>query len=122
MAATNTRTPAHLSREQLAVLRSLLLLHLVEQADQVAERRTTVDELTGQMDSDSLLERELAETSAVQFAAAMDEVRAALRRMDDDTYGNCDECGTPIPFERLEVIPQTDRCVSCLEVPRGLLG
>ena len=123
MTSAQTRVPIHLSREQLALLRSLLLCYLIEHADQAAERRATVDELTGQPDTDSLLERELAATSAAQFAAAMDDVRDALRRMDDGTYGTCDGCGEPIPFARLEVIPHARRCVACpAATPSGLFG
>jgi RNA polymerase-binding transcription factor DksA len=122
MSRVDERLPAHLSREQVAQLRSRLLGHLVEHADQVAERRAIVEELTGQADSDSLLERELAETSATQFAAAVEDVREALRRMDEGTFGQCEGCGAPIPFERLEAIPHARQCVACFATPRGLLG
>lgn len=37
----------------------------------------------------------------------------ALSLMDAGTYGECDECGCNIPFERLQVEPQTQHCVAC---------
>jgi RNA polymerase-binding protein DksA len=43
----------------------------------------------------------------------MEEVQAALKRIDDGTYGTCINCGVPIPEERLEAIPYTPYCVRC---------
>ena len=40
-------------------------------------------------------------------------IKRALERMADDTYGQCDECGCPIPFERLKAEPMTRHCVAC---------
>jgi RNA polymerase-binding transcription factor DksA len=41
------------------------------------------------------------------------EARAALQRMDDGTYGQCESCGKPIAKPRLEAIPFTRYCVEC---------
>lgn len=114
--------PDQLTPDQHARLQSLLLALLVEQAEQMTEHRATVDELTGQGDPDSLLERELAEASAIHASVAMDEMQEALRRLDEGAYGVCEGCARPIPYERLEAIPQTRRCVECPAAPRGLLG
>jgi DnaK suppressor protein len=43
----------------------------------------------------------------------VEEVDAALRRMDEGTYGMCQGCGTPIPAWRLGVLPQTPFCSPC---------
>lgn len=43
------------------------------------------------------------------------EVDAALRRLDEDRYGICAECGKPIPAERLQVLPWARLCVHCAE-------
>ena len=120
--SAETRLPAHLSRDAGALIRSLLLCQLVEHSDQLAECRATIEELTGQPNSDSMLERELAATSAIHFAAALRDARDALRRLDDGTYGICEACAMPIPFERLEAIPQARRCVTCPAAPTGLVG
>jgi DnaK suppressor protein len=39
------------------------------------------------------------------------QVKAALARIDDGTYGTCVDCGRPIPDARLEVRPEAARCV-----------
>ena len=41
------------------------------------------------------------------------DVRTALKRLDDGTYGTCSNCGDPIPQERLEALPYSSLCVSC---------
>lgn len=41
------------------------------------------------------------------------DVRTALKRLDEGTYGTCSVCGDPIPAERLEALPYSSLCVSC---------
>ncbi len=41
------------------------------------------------------------------------QVRAALERVQDGTYGACVDCGRPLPEERLEARPEAARCVDC---------
>ena len=41
------------------------------------------------------------------------DVRRALQKMDEGTYGTCERCGNPIAPERLEAIPYATLCVSC---------
>jgi RNA polymerase-binding transcription factor DksA len=117
-----TRTPDHLSDEALALLRGLLLCQLVEHAELAAECRGTVDELTGQADTDSLIEREIAEASATHYDTVGRETGDALRRMDEGTYGWCQQCSAPIPFERLDAIPHARLCVSCPDACSRLIG
>jgi DnaK suppressor protein len=39
----------------------------------------------------------------------------ALRRLDRGSYGTCVACGDDIDHDRLVVMPEADRCVSCAE-------
>jgi RNA polymerase-binding transcription factor DksA len=41
------------------------------------------------------------------------KVSAALRRMDEGTYGLCVDCAKPVPEGRLEARPDAARCVAC---------
>jgi RNA polymerase-binding transcription factor len=41
------------------------------------------------------------------------EVDRALEKLDEGTYGLCDECGQSISSERLEAMPFATRCVTC---------
>jgi len=42
-------------------------------------------------------------------------INYALKRIEDGSYFQCDECGTEIPSARLELLPFTAHCVSCAE-------
>lgn len=37
----------------------------------------------------------------------------ALAKLDEGTYGTCDNCDAEIPPERLEILPWAVLCVSC---------
>ena len=41
------------------------------------------------------------------------DIEAALQRIEDGTYGECDECGCEIDYARLEVQPAALRCIDC---------
>jgi RNA polymerase-binding transcription factor DksA len=45
------------------------------------------------------------------------QIEAALDRLRDGTYGTCQECGEPIPTERLVAVPWTAFCVGCASRP-----
>jgi RNA polymerase-binding transcription factor DksA len=51
--------------------------------------------------------------TAEQLAAMRADVRRALTKLDDGTYGLCDRCGLVIPDERLEARPWSVLCVRC---------
>lgn len=42
----------------------------------------------------------------------LEGINSALHAINEGTYGICIDCGADIPFERLEVIPTTDRCTN----------
>ena len=42
-----------------------------------------------------------------------ESIRQALEELDTGSYGTCSVCGDPIGDERLEALPDTDRCVAC---------
>jgi YteA family regulatory protein len=42
----------------------------------------------------------------------LEEINEALHAIEEGTYGICTECGMDIPFERLQAVPTTDRCIN----------
>lgn len=48
-----------------------------------------------------------------QTRRRLDDVDAALARLDDGSYGTCRSCGREIPSARLEARPVAQTCVSC---------
>lgn len=59
------------------------------------------------------VERDRVQSLTVQVRGRIDDVDAALRRLDAGTYGACRTCRRPIPAVRLEAVPEATRCVSC---------
>lgn len=45
--------------------------------------------------------------------AKLGQIVMALERMAEGSYGRCVECEGPIPFERLQVFPETPTCTTC---------
>ncbi|MBI3839943.1 MAG: TraR/DksA C4-type zinc finger protein [Planctomycetia bacterium] len=43
----------------------------------------------------------------------LEDVEAALERIEDGTYGNCQNCGREIPKRRLQALPHTPWCIGC---------
>lgn len=46
-------------------------------------------------------------------AKLLNEVQAALDRLEQGTFGRCIQCGVPIPQERIDALPYTAYCVKC---------
>ena len=43
----------------------------------------------------------------------LDQIHEALGRIDEGTYGRCEECEHPIARPRLQVLPYTRHCIDC---------
>jgi RNA polymerase-binding transcription factor DksA len=66
--------------------------------------------------SEQATEREAEEVLEDLGAAGLLEIRmieAALRRIEDGSYGTCVSCGDPIGEARLDVLPHTPKCRTC---------
>ena len=61
------------------------------------------------------LETALDVAEVSRDAGELREVEGALARMQDGTYGECQECGQPIPYGRLAATPSAPRCIACQE-------
>jgi len=58
---------------------------------------------------------ERAQATALLNQARADRhaVDAALRRLDEGTFGTCETCGQSIGKPRLEAIPAASKCINC---------
>lgn len=45
--------------------------------------------------------------------ATLEEVRRALAKLEDGTYGLCEACGVRIDRARLEALPYAKHCMDC---------
>ena len=65
---------------------------------------------------DAAVQEAIAGVDGVQAAHAaveLEQVRAALRRIEDGTYGECIDCGDPIDLRRLTALPTAAYCAAC---------
>jgi RNA polymerase-binding protein DksA len=89
---------------------------LQAEAEQLAAERepgdVQFDEESGEGDT-LAVERERDLALSAQARAAVEEIDAALERIEDGTYGVCAQCGKNIPKERLRALPQAALCVQC---------
>jgi DnaK suppressor protein len=106
-----------LSREQLTLLKSMLerRLDALTRAQsqpgddlQVSEVESSpLDRATVRLLNDLTLE------AAGQRAAEAQVLRHALARIEDGSYGECEECGQPIGASRLLARPEARLCIAC---------
>lgn len=69
-----------------------------------AEVEDPIDEVTS-----SIGKAEAFGESTIEFQT-LEQVRDALRRIDEGTYGKCIECGREIDPARLDAVPWTPYC------------
>jgi RNA polymerase-binding protein DksA len=58
-------------------------------------------------------DRELDYTLEENSGHVLTEIDAALKRIEEGTYGICTNCGKPIAVGRLEALPWATLCIDC---------
>jgi RNA polymerase-binding protein DksA len=64
-------------------------------------------------------ERDLAIRNVDRESIALRDVKAALRRIRDGSFGTCIECESAIGRKRLEAVPWAQRCIQCQDAADG---
>ncbi|HEY2940651.1 MAG TPA: TraR/DksA C4-type zinc finger protein [Gaiellaceae bacterium] len=59
------------------------------------------------------LDREIDYTLEENEERVLAAIDAALKRIDEGTFGTCRTCGSPIGRDRLEALPYTTQCIDC---------
>ncbi|HEV7535298.1 MAG TPA: TraR/DksA C4-type zinc finger protein [Acidimicrobiia bacterium] len=71
---------------------------------------SSIDQHPGDIGTETF-EREKDFSILEQLEAEIGDLDAALRKIDDGTYGTCEVCGKEIEPDRLEAIPGTRTCI-----------
>lgn len=58
------------------------------------------------------VEAQLAVDQVQRLQRRLTELEATLQRLEDGTWGTCEECGRPISAERLEVVVTAATCMN----------
>jgi DnaK suppressor protein len=59
------------------------------------------------------LDREIDYTLEEHSEQVLVQIQAALKRIEEGTFGMCTNCGKPIAEERLEARPWASLCIDC---------
>jgi len=104
---------AHITEQQRAALRARLL----------ARARVLVEEIGAGLgggklrqepfDPVSSEEARVGVSSVQRDTDELRDVESALARLERGTYGLCIDCGNPLPYVRLDALPEASRCMHC---------
>jgi DnaK suppressor protein len=111
----NGLTPEQLAAQKAALERRLHAL-LEQMASRGAVARVPAVEEIETSPADSASNRTLnqLELEADEHKhAQLSSIRHALAKLDDGSYGLCDNCGNEIPFTRLNARPEAPLCIAC---------
>ena len=97
-----------LLKDRLAALESAFVSRLGELVDQRDVLADTTDIATEESDRDLTLRMHDHERKVV------DEIRAAIRRVDEGDYGVCEACGDEVGERRLLARPTARHCIDCM--------
>ncbi|HKU57480.1 MAG TPA: TraR/DksA C4-type zinc finger protein [Gaiellaceae bacterium] len=86
--------------------------------DEVEEVAGTTDNHLAETAS-ATLGREIDYTLGDNAEQVIAEIDAALKRIEDGTYGTCTNCGREIPVQRLEANPWASLCIDCKRRAEG---
>jgi RNA polymerase-binding protein DksA len=93
-----------LAKERELVEEMARLEHDARDSGEAEVRDSTDDATSSQSTSEALQEDVLLSRTLVQ-------VRDALKRIEDGTYGTCSACGRQIEAARLEAVPWAEFCL-----------
>jgi DnaK suppressor protein len=62
---------------------------------------------------DALQAQAMAQASGERRAVQLREIDAALKRIDEGSYGDCERCEQPINPRRLDADPTARLCIDC---------
>lgn len=112
---------AEMTKQQLKRFKEILEAkrdEIIKRAQQTLNEDMTldVDDLPDEMD---LASSEYLQSFTFRLRGRermlLDKIQKALNKIDDGTFGVCDECSDKISLKRLEARPETTLCIRCKE-------
>jgi DnaK suppressor protein len=109
-------------KDQLLVLRARLRGDVNTMADSALNKSRS--EASGDLSSMPIhmadmgsdnFEQEFTLSLMENDGGTLTQIEASLERIEEGTYGQCEDCGVKIPKTRLNAIPYAILCVRCAE-------
>ena len=117
---------AALSKDQVKQLRQLLITERVKLAEEIKtiarEASTSPRDASGDLSAYTVhmadmaadtYDRELSMNIASSEQELLYQIDDALKRLDDGSYGVCQQCNQPIAMSRLKAVPYASMCIGC---------
>lgn len=104
-----------LHRERLLALRAKLLGDMTQMEDEALNDHNTTISISTDMEereSDNA-DQEVTIRLLGSDKDTLEQVEAAIERIENGSYGRCEACGEKIPESRLDAIPYAVQCVRC---------
>lgn len=111
--SSNRRRTAYV-RGKLLERRRGLLERLMREVSATAEASSWGPSDIGDMAASNADQETLYRIGSLE-SDAVDQIDHALQKLDDGTYGICEDCGKRIPATRLRALPSAYLCVLCKE-------
>jgi DnaK suppressor protein len=111
-----TKRDFTLNRERLLLLRARLRGDMTQMEDGALNKdrsaTTNMPNDMAELGTDNF-DQELTLSLLGSDKDALDQIDGALKRIEEGSFGQCEECGMKIPEPRLEAIPYAALCVQC---------
>lgn len=104
-----------LYRERLLALRARLQGESTQMEDDALKdhsKTTSIPTDIEELGSDNA-DQELTLNVLGSERNTLAQIEAAIERIENGSYGECDQCGAKIPTSRLQAIPYAAQCVGC---------
>jgi len=104
-----------LHREKLLALRASLLGDMTQMEDDSLKDHSKTISIPTDMEelANDKADQELTLTLLGSDEGILDQIEAAIQRIDNGSYGRCEKCGEQILKSRLDAIPYAAQCVRC---------
>ena len=111
-----TKPDFTLHRERLLALRARLQGDMTQMEDNALNKNhsktTSMPTSLAELGSDNF-DQELTLSLLGSDKDALNQIDAAIKRIDDGSYGRCETCDGKLSKARLEAIPYAAQCVRC---------
>jgi len=102
-----------MSRKRLLQLRNELNAIAANSDDSAAVVELDQSKVGRLSRMDAIQAQAMAKASVERREAMLRDIEAALKRIDDSSYGLCQDCNEVIDPRRLEIDPTVLRCIDC---------
>ncbi len=110
----------HLKKKEIQELRAILESErekVINHVKKLSEAQELMDTNLNAGDTADLANIEVNQNSLSKIGSRelklIKKIDDSLRKMDEGSYGICEECGEPIPYKRLLVRPVATLCIEC---------